>query len=159
MMNVIEMNAADAILDRRLKINIPAPWIFRLFGKRTIPIWVKRPVGQTLIRMSRLFVEMDIDIKKLRAGELGSMLECIGKNATTVSRIIAHGMIRGTMASFLLNRPLAWYLRCYMDMRTMAELTKIIVLLTSPEDFMSIITSIATLNLMSPMVSQKKEGS
>lgn len=159
MMNVIEMNAADAILDRRLKINIPAPWIFRLFGKRTIPIWVKRPVGQTLLRISRLFVEMDIDIKKLRAGELGSMLECIGKNAITVSRIIAHGMIRGTMASWLLNRPLAWYLRCYMDMQTMAELTKIIVLLTSPEAFMSIITSIATLNMMSPTVSQKKEGS
>lgn len=158
-MNVIEMNAADALLDRRLKINLPAPWIFRLLGKHAVPVWVKRPTGQTLFRMSRLFVKMDIDIKMLKAGELGSMLECIGQNAVTVSRVIAHGMIRGTIASWLLNRPLAWYLRCYMDMRTMAELTKIIVLLSTPESFMSIITSIATLNLMSPTVSQEKKGS
>lgn len=158
-MNQVEAHAADALLDNRLKINLPAPWIVRKLGKKTVPVWVRLPTGETLARMARLFTRMDIELKELKAGDLGTTLECIGRNAVTVSRIIAHGMIRGTMASLLLNRPLAWYLRCYMDMRTMAELTHILVLLSSPEAFLNIINSVATLNQMAPTMSQKKEGS
>lgn len=158
-MNQVETHAADALLDNRLKINLPAPWIVRKLGKKTVPVWVRLPTGETLARMARLFTRMDIELKELKAGDLGTTLECIGRNAVTVSRIIAHGMIRGTMASLLLNRPLAWYLRCYMDMRTMAELTHILVLLSSPEAFLNIINSVATLNQMAPTMSQKKEGS
>lgn len=157
-MNTIEMNAADALLDRRLKINIPAPWIIRVFGKQTIPVYVKRPVVQNLLRISRLFVRMDIDIKQLKAGELGTLLECIGKNGVTTSRLIAHGMIRGGMAAWWLNRPLAWYLRTHMDMRGLAELAKIIVLLAGSEDFVSIITSVSNLRLTEPTVSQTTEN-
>lgn len=158
-MNQVETHAADALLDNRLKINLPAPWIVRKLGKKTVPVWVRLPTGETLARMARLFTRMDIELKELKAGDLGTTLECIGRNAVTVSRIIAHGMIRGTMASLLLNRPLAWYLRCYMDMRTMAELTHVLVLLSSPEAFLNIINSVATLNQMAPTMSQKKEGS
>lgn len=158
-MNQVEAHAADALLDNRLKINLPAPWIVRKLGKKTVPVWVRLPTGETLARMARLFTRMDIELKELKAGDLGTTLECIGRNAVTVSRIIAHGMIRGTMASLLLNRPLAWYLRCYMDMRTMAELTRVIVLLSSPEAFLNIINSVATLNQMAPTMSQEKEGS
>lgn len=158
-MNQVETHAADALLDNRLKINLPAPWIVRKLGKKTVPVWVRLPTGETLARMARLFTRMDIELKELKAGDLGTTLECIGRNAVTVSRIIAHGMIRGTTASLLLNRPLAWYLRCYMDMRTMAELTHVLVLLSSPEAFLNIINSVATLNQMAPTMSQKKEGS
>lgn len=156
-MNTVEIHAADALLDNRLRINLPAPWIFRKFGKKTVPVWVKLPTGQTLVRMARLFTRMNIDLKELKAGDMGTTLECIARNAVTVSRVIAHGMIRGTLASLLLNRPLAWYLRCYMDMKTMAELTHIIVMLSSPEVFMNIISSVATLNMMAPTESQTKE--
>lgn len=154
-MNSAEMNAADAILDRRLRINLPAPRLMRLFGCRTVPVFVKRPVAQNLFRMSRLFAKMDIDLKKVRAGELGTLLECIGRNGVTVSRVIAYGMIRGNIAAFLLNRPLGWYLRCNMDMRGMAELAKIIVLISGGEDFVSTIMSVSSLRLTEPTLSHK----
>lgn len=153
-MNNVEMNAADAMMDRRLKINLPAPWLLRLFGKKTIPVYVKRPVGQNLCRMAKLYVKMDIDLVKLKNGEMRSLLECIGRNAVTVSRIIAHGMIRGNISSFLLNRPLALYLRSNMDMRSMAELAKIIVLISTGEDFVSIIASLGSLRLTEATESQ-----
>lgn len=156
-MNPVEAHAADALTDSRLMVNIPAPWIFRVLGKKTVKVPVPFPTGQTLAKMARLFCRMDIELKELKAGDMGTTLECIGRNAVAVSRIIAYGMLRGTMASHLLNRPLAWYLRCYMDMKTMAELTQIIVLLSSPEAFMNIINSVATLNQMAPTMSQKKE--
>lgn len=149
------MNAADALLDRRLRINLPAPWLLRLFGRKTIPFWAKRPVAQNLFRMSRLFAKMDIDIKELRAGELGTLLECVGRNGVTVSRIIAYGMIRGSMAAFLFSRPLGRYIRCNMDMRGMAELAKIIVLISGGEDFVSTIMSVSSLRLTEPTLSRK----
>lgn len=156
-MTTVETHAADALLDNRLKINLPAPWIVRQFGRKTVPVWVKLPTGQTLVRMARLFTRMNLDLKELKAGDMGTTLECIGRNAVTVSRVIAHGMIRGTLASRIMNRPLAWYIRCYMDMRSMAELAHILVLLSSPEAFMNIITSVATLNMMAPTESQMKQ--
>ena len=74
-MNQIEAQAADALLDRRLKINLPAPWPLRIFGQRTIPIWVKRPVASNLFRMSRLFVRMGIDPEKVKTESFGTVLE------------------------------------------------------------------------------------
>ena len=32
MMREVEQLAADALLDRRLKINLPAPWLLRVLG-------------------------------------------------------------------------------------------------------------------------------
>ena len=34
-MTPVEAMAADALLDRRLKINLPAPWLLRIFGRKT----------------------------------------------------------------------------------------------------------------------------
>lgn len=161
-MNRVEAHAADAITDSRLRVKVPAPWVFRALGKKTVEVPVPFPTGQTLARMARLFCRMDIELKELKAGDMGTTLECIGRNAVTVSRIIAYGMVRGTLASCLLNRPLAWYLRCYMDMKTMAELAHILVLLSSPEAFINIIASVATLNQMvptTPTASQTEKGS
>lgn len=158
-MNTVEMNAADALMDRRLKIILPAPWIMRVFGKKTIPVWVKRPVAQNLLRISRLLVKMGINLKELKAGELGTLMECIAENLVPASRIIAYGMIRGAIASWMLNRPLALYLRCYMDMRSLAELANIIVLISGGEDFVSIITSVSNLRITQQTESQTGNGS
>lgn len=156
-MNKVEAHAADAITDTRLWINIPAPWIFRVLGKKTVKVPVPFPTGTTLARMARLFTRLNLDLKELKAGDMGTTLACIGNSMVAVSRIIAYGMLRGTMGSWLLNRPLAWYLRSYMDMKTMAELTHILVLLSSPEAFINIISSVSTLNMMAPTMSQTKE--
>ena len=150
MMREVEQLAADALLDRRLKINLPAPWLLRVLGKRTIPVWVRIPVGNSLIRMCKLFARMDIDAKRLTEGNFGTVLEYIGKHGVTASRMIAYGMLRGPLSSLLLCRPLAWYIRQHMPMQGLAELAKIIVLMSTSEAFVSIIASVASLNLMKP---------
>lgn len=146
----VEAMAADALLDRRLKINLPAPWLLRIFGRKTVPIRVKLPTAGSLIRMSSLFTRMDIDLQHLHDGNFGSVLEQIAKHGVTTSRIIAYGLLRGTWSARLLNRPLAWYIRQHMPMQGLAELAKIIVLMSTSEAFVSIIASVASLNLMKP---------
>ncbi len=156
-MNKVEMDAADALLDRRLRVTIPAPWVFRVLGKATVDLWVRRPVGSNLFRMARLFCEMDIDLKKLRSGEFGTLLGYVGKHGVTASRMIAYGLIRGNWAAWWLNRPLAWYIRSHMDMRGMAELTKLVAVLSGAEDFASTIASASGLRLTESRASQSVE--
>ncbi len=153
-MNKVEMDAADALLDRRLKVILPSPWFLRIFGKRTIGYWMKRPVGSNVLRIARLFCRMNIDIKRLMSGDIGTLMEYIDKHGVTASRLIAYGMIRGSMSAWLLNRPLASYIRSHMGMRGMAELMKIVVLTCDGSDFVSIITSAASLRLTEPVMSQ-----
>lgn len=156
-MREVEQLAADALLDRRLKINLPAPWLLRVFGKRTIPVWVRIPVGNSLIRMCKLFARMDIDAKRLTEGDFGTVLEYIGKHGVTASRMIAYGMLRGPLSSLLLCRPLAWYIREHMTMRDMADLTKIIVAMSTSEAFVDIILSVSMIDMLTPTTSQTKE--
>lgn len=153
-MNTVEMNAADALLDRRLKITLPAPWLLRVFGKKTIPVWIKLPAYQTLLRMARLTAKMDIDLGKLQTESAPMLFATIAEHGVTASRIIALGMLRGALSSWLLNHPVAWYLRWNMDARTMAELTKILVVTSGAEAFVSIITSEITMKVTIPTVSQ-----
>ncbi|WP_455633158.1 hypothetical protein [Parabacteroides sp.] len=150
----IEAHAADALLDRGLTVNLPAPWLLRKLGKKTFRYGVPFPKGQTLCRMAAIFCRMDLDLKELKAGDLGATLECIARNGKRVSRVIAEGMVGDSLLARILVRPLAWYVRCHMTMKGMAELAQVILLLSSPEAFMNTISSLATMNLMAPTESQ-----
>ncbi len=143
----IESHAADALLDRRLTVNLPAPWLLRKLGKKTIRYGIPFPKGETLCRM-------DLDLKELKAGDLGTTLECIARNGKRVSRVIAEGMVGNSIFSRPLVRPLAWYIRCHTTMRGMAELAQVLLVMAYPEDFLNIIFSLATMNLMAPTESQ-----
>lgn len=156
-MKEVEAHAADALLDRRLKINLPAPWLLRLFGRKAVPFWVKLPVAENLFRMARLFTQMDIDLEKLQEGNFGTVLEYIGRHGVTASRIIALGLLRGSFSAWLFCRPLAWYIRCHMTMQGMAELTKIIVLMSTSEAFVNAIVSLASLNLLKSTTTSREE--
>lgn len=150
----IESHAADALLDRRLTVNLPAPWLLRKLGKKTIRYGIPFPKGETLCRMAAIFCRMDLDLKELKAGDLGTTLECIARNGKRVSRVIAEGMVGNSIFSRPLVRPLAWYIRCHTTMRGMAELAQVLLVMAYPEDFLNIIFSLATMNLMAPTKSQ-----
>ena len=150
----IESHAADALLDRRLTVNPPAPWLLRKLGKKTIRYGIPFPKGETLCRMAAIFCRMDLDLKELKAGDLGTTLECIARNGKRVSRVIAEGMVGNSIFSRPLVRPLAWYIRCHTTMRGMAELAQVLLVMAYPEDFLNIIFSLATMNLMAPTESQ-----
>lgn len=154
-----EINAADALLDRSLILNIPAPWLLRLFGIKTIPYRMKRPTVAVLLRISRLFIRISTDPDDVKAGNMGKLLNQVAADAVLASRIVAAGMIRSGCGYTLLHRMLARYLRNNMDMRGLAELTKVIVITAGAEDFVSIIRSVGNLSITAPTLSQEVSGS
>jgi hypothetical protein len=153
-----EARAAEAILDKHLRIDLPAPWLLRIFRKKTVPFLFRRPVAAQLLDMSAMYVRMNIDLKVLESGEVGVLFEHIAKHAVTSSRIIARGLIRSRLAAFFLVRPLAGYIMRHMDMQSLAELTKMIIFLSGGENFPPIIRSIAFMRITAPILSHE-EGS
>ena len=158
-MNPTEIMAANALLNKSVRITIPAPLLLRIFGKRTIDVKVKLITGEQVIRMSWIFNHITIDMEKLREGKVTDLFEAIAQNGVLVSRIIAAAMVRGWLAHRLLLNFVAWYLRSYMSMRTMAELTNALLVTSEAQAFMSIIRSLATMNMTAPNLSHKKARS
>ncbi|MDL2309847.1 hypothetical protein LJC39_01850 [Parabacteroides sp. OttesenSCG-928-B22] len=151
--------AAEALLDKRLQVNVPAPWFLRVFKIKRIPVWFKRPVFSQLLRISRLYVSMGIDLEKLDEGEAMRLFSEIARHGKTASRIIAHGLIRGSIGAFFFHRPLALYLRRHMDAKSLAELSKLIIYLSGGENFANIIRSVAYMRVTIPNLSHDETES
>jgi hypothetical protein len=158
-MNTVEIQAAEAMLDTRLRIHLPAPWFLRLLRIKSIPYSYYRPVYAQLLRMSRLYVKMGIDLEKMEEAETIERFTILAKNGIVASRIIACGMIRSTWRTFFFHRLLARYMRRRMDANTMAELTKLIISFAGAENFFNIIRSIAHVKVTTPNLSQEKTES
>jgi hypothetical protein len=169
MMKRTEASAAETLLDKRVRVNIPAPRLLRLLRIRTVPLRFYRPVYAQLLSIARAYVRLDIDLAELEKGDAPALFSAIAEKGRAASRIIALGFIRGPVTSFFFARPLAWYLRAHIDALTMAELTKLIVYLSGGENFASIIRSIAHMKVTTPTMktaatetttlSQKENGS
>lgn len=155
----LEIDVADALLDTGLLVKVPAPRLLRLFGVKTFPIRFRRPVYAQLLRISRMYVRMHVDLEKLETGEAATVLASAATNGVRASRLIALGLIRSGLMSALFHRAVAAYLRRRMDAQTMAELAKVVVLLSGANHFTTIIRSIAHLRVTTPNLSQEATGS
>ena len=154
-----EALAAEAILDRKLRIDLPAPRILRMLGRRTVPFRFKRPTAGQLLEISAMYVRMGIDVKQLDDGEATVVIEHIARHCAVCCRIIATGLLRGPLLRAFMVRPLARYLRNHVDMATLASLTKAIVCLSGCENFAIIIRSLANLRITAPTLSRQENGS
>ena len=155
----VEIDVADALLDTGLLVKVPAPRLLRLLGVKTFPIRFRRPVYAQLLRISRMYVRMHVDLEKLETGEAATVLASAATNGVRASRLIALGLIRSGLMSALFHRAVAAYLRRRMDAQTMAELAKVVVLLSGANHFTTIIRSIAHLRVTTPNLSQEATGS
>ena len=156
-MQTVEINAAESMLDTRLRIHVPAPWFLRLIRIKTVPIIYYRPVYAQLLRMSRLYVKMGIDLEKSDESGTIERFTVLARNGVTASRMIACGMIRSTWCTMFFHRILARYLRRRMDANTMAELTRLVLSYAGAENFFNIIRSIAHVKVTTPNLSRMIE--
>jgi hypothetical protein len=157
--NPTEARAAEAILDKLLRITLPAPWLLKLMGIRNVSLWFRRPTAAQLLAMSAAYVRMGINLTDLGSGELLAVFAAYAEHIVTCSRIIAMGLIRSPACRFFFVRPLARYIRAHMDVASMAELVKLIVFLSGCENFPNIIRSIAYMKITAPALSHDKTES
>lgn len=98
--------AADALLERGVGFKIPAPFLYRLFGRKVMTLNVKRLYLGSLLYLSELadlseWVSLDVGVVRQRTiEELGSQakslpIPVISENILRVTRAVAALLLNG----------------------------------------------------------------
>jgi hypothetical protein len=147
-MQEVEIKTVDTILDQGVRVPIPTPFFLKWFGLRKVNMIVRRPVIGNMLRISKMYIKMNIDEKQ--ETDWRKWIEVFTRTVKPTSRIVAIGMLRGWLSGWLLCRPLAWWIRWHMDTKQMAELAALLVSLSGIQDFMTTITFLRGMKITAP---------
>lgn len=148
-MNTVEINAAELLLDKGVRVELRAPFFMRWICKN-IGVTVRRPVLGTMMRISRLYLKLGIDISKVDAGDMHEAHRLLTEHGDTICRIVATGMIRGRLSGWMFARPLGWYLRWHSDALKLAKLSVLLIELSGVQHFTNTIRFLAAMRMTAP---------
>ena len=157
-----EQAAAYALLDRGAAFRIPAPFLFRLFGKKTFKIVVKR------LRLGSLIYLYQIPgIDKLKplpvGGDAEGVINQMGANPESIELSVVHEnllQVVKAVAACLLNQRwkirlfagmLARYLKNALTADQLQELVMWLLVYSRAESFMNSIKYLSMMKVTSPM--------
>ncbi|WP_115171340.1 hypothetical protein [Sphingobacterium spiritivorum] len=158
-MEKIESLAAETLLQRGVKVQITAPLLFRLFRKKNIALSVYQPSLGNKIRISALYLKMGIKEAELQETTHENAEALLVKYSHTLLRIVAICMFKGCFWPWLLNRPVAVYLKWKLTPQRLFALVHLIVLFSGTTDFMNTIRSVKTMKVTEPIQSQNPKRS
>jgi hypothetical protein len=158
----IEQAAALALLDRGAAFHIPAPFLFRLFGKKKVRIVVRRLRLGTLLYLTELnplptspkgggdsAVE---DMVRATGAQMVLIdLKAIAENLKPVCRIVASCLLNSHWKIPLFARPFGRYLRHHLNSDQIQELIMWLFVYGRAESFTNTIRLIETMRMTSPM--------
>lgn len=144
----IELLAATALLDGGISLPLRT-----LFG--TFRITMKIPTTKDLLRISAMFLKMNVTKEELDGYTFEQKARFMVINGEEVSRMVAFGIAR-MMPGTLKNRFLAWLLRRYMHPVALHEAWMRILSLLNLSPFEDITASAEAINQMAPMVGREE---
>lgn len=153
-MQDIELLAAETLLQRGVKVQIVAPLLFRLFRKKTISFYLYQPSLGNKIRISSLYLKMGIKESDLQETTHENAEDLLVRHSHTLLRIVAINMFKGCFWPWLLNRPVAYYLKWKLTPQKLYALVDLIILFSGTKDFMNTIRSVKSMKITEPIVSQ-----
>lgn len=153
----IELKASERLLDLGVAVPILTP---RFLRKRRKPrrITLYTPTYGSLLRISRLYLRMGITAAQVRDCNREENLRLMAVHGKTVSRIVAHALVRGWFWGRLLNGAVAWWLRWRVHPLMLQEAWFQMMNLLPIDPFWNIIRSAEKVNLMKPRLSRGNEN-
>lgn len=146
----VEIKTVETLLDKGVRVEIPAPFFLRWFKKKTLNLVVKRPSSQTLYTISGMYMKMKQECNNMEASNIEEAHQLLINCMIPSSRIIAYGIAPYCTSTGLRNRILAWYLRKHLNTRQLADLLSIVISLSGVHDFCNIIRLITGLRMTMP---------
>jgi len=148
-----------ALLDRGAGFYIPAPFLYRIFGKKKIQIVVRRLRLGTLLYLTELPPSPLVDVpdalsKKIKdtgAEVMAVDLKYIVENMTTVCRVIAACLLNSKLKIKLFRKPLGRYLKNKLTADQLQELTMWLFVYGRVESFTNTIKFIQAMQMTKPM--------
>lgn len=154
-----ESFAAETLLEKGVRVPIPAPFFFRWFGKKQITVRLYQPCFGTLLRISRYYLTTGVTEDQLKEiNQEGAMMLC-RDHGKTFSKIVATAMLNGFISGTIFTRPLAWVLLWSLKPELICGLIRLLVIFGGTAPFMSIIRSVNQMKITAPNLSQKSQGS
>jgi hypothetical protein len=147
-MNDIEIKTVDTLLDKGVRVQIPAPFFLQLFGKKTINVIVHRSVMQNMFLISKKYVQLNV--QEDFGDDFSEWTKIFINTCKPVSEIVAIGMLHGTFATWLFTKPLAVYLRRHVNSRELASIAAMLVTLNGVQDFLNTIKFLRTMRITKP---------
>lgn len=154
-----ETRAADSILEKGVKVQVKAPFILRICRKKTIPLIIYQPTMGNKLRINRLYLKMGITPETLDGCTQEVADALMVKHSQTLLRIIAIALCNGFIMPWLLNRPLAFWLKWKLDPKDVCVMAQVLVAFSGTEHFTNTIRLIQGLMITSPNLSQQAQGS
>lgn len=144
----VQQQAADTILERGVRFQIPAPFYLRVIGKKTVDITIYRPKMGTLIAMSGISAELNAELDKLNDGSFQHAYALVEQYGDKILRWIATAIINDRTISEKSCNRLANKLKWRLDANKTATLFMTIVLLGGVKDFTNTIRLFNSINLL-----------
>lgn len=160
-MKQTERQAAETILDKGVRVRLPAPFFLRMFT-RQVSLVMRQPRMGTLLHVARLSLKADFDIKDLETGELNEAHRLVKQHSKTLARIAAVLFLNGKWKIRLFALPLAGWLLWKLTPRKLAEVAVLAVAYGGIQDFTTTIRLIGAMqmNLTAPKnLSREENGS
>ncbi|MDE5944741.1 MAG: hypothetical protein K2G93_04055 [Rikenella sp.] len=149
-----QLRAADTLLERGVRVPCaPAPFVFRLFGRRSFHITLRQPTLAGLFRISRLIVEMGLSVEEFDRLSLARAYAITARHAGGALDVLAEA-VRGRRR-WIPRRWLARWLGRHLTPTAFAEAWMVFVRINGVADFMTSIRLMLPVNNLSP----KERGS
>jgi len=158
----IQRKAAETIIERGVRVKLPAPRFLRLLGKKTISVTIHRPTLRTMFTALSFALKEGFSIDGLAEGKTDAALKLIVNHSQTVCQIVAVHLLNDKWLIRLFSRPLSRWLFSKLNNGLLLDISVTIVLLSRYQDFTTTIRLFKglTMNLTTPKnLSPEGEGS
>ena len=154
----IERLAAETILQRGVKVKIPAPWFIRWLKKSWVVV-LKSPVEGTMLRVATYYLSTGLKDEKLENITTEETLQLMQVHGKAISKAVACAILNGYWKGKLFTRPFAWYLRWHLTSEELFGLTTALVLFGGTADFMNTTRLVRKMKATTPNLGQMTKGS
>ena len=147
-----ELKACSMMLDMGVALPVrPLKYLHRKSRPRRVIM--RTPYMGSILRINRLYLSMGVTYDELKGFTFEQNAEFSVKHGKTISRMVPHTLVRGWLTGWLLNRPVAWWLRWRVHPMMLEEAMFQLLTMLDKEGFPDIIKWAQKMNLMKPNLS------
>jgi len=149
----MEERAARVLLEQGEPVKVPAPFLFRLFGKKTITLTIYMPTADCCLRAVRRRLKMNLSDEEFDELTIEGSLKLFDKHGKDTARVVAIVILKSALMDFLFGRWLAKRLLKNLQFSFLSNIMEMVTLGGGLEDFMSFIELTKTMRLMRKKIS------
>ncbi len=151
----IEKLAPELLLKRGVKVPVTAPLFLRLFGKKTVNLYLRQPTSRTLLKIAHQYLKMNIT-KSDEDISVNDAMKLYSEHGKTAHQIVSTGLLNSRWFNWL-NKPLSYWLEGKLTEPHWLYLYQMIIVHGGVEDFLNTIRLIRTTRITKPMNLSPKE--